>query len=161
MDKFWEKRSSGAKRDPRGRRRKFATPEQLWEEACEYFEDVIQNPLVAQELMKSGDLAGTKVDMNKMRPFTIKGLCLFLGVNTDYLTDLRDSLKGKDDDESLNFLKVIQDIEVTVYNQKFDGAVAGFFTPSIISRDLGLVEKVQNDTTIKVGIDAESDIEYE
>ena len=161
MDKFWEKRSSGAKRDPRGRRRKFATPEQLWEEACEYFEDVMQNPLVAQELMKSGDLAGTKVDMNKMRPFTIKGLCLFLGVNTDYLTDLRDSLKGKDDDESLNFLKVIQDIEVTVYNQKFDGAVAGFFTPSIISRDLGLVEKVQNDTTIKVGIDAEPEIEYE
>lgn len=161
MDKFWEKRSSGAKRDPRGRRRKFATPEQLWEEACEYFEDVIQNPLVAQELMKSGELAGTKVDMNKMRPFTIKGLCLFLGVNTDYLTDLRDSLKGKDDDESLNFLKVIQDIEVTVYNQKFDGAVAGFFTPSIISRDLGLVEKVQNDTTIKVGIDAEPEIEYE
>lgn len=161
MDKFWEKRSSGAKRDPRGRRRKFATPEQLWEEACEYFEDVMQNPLIAQELMKSGDLAGTKVDMNKMRPFTIKGLCLFLGVNTDYLTDLRDSLKGKDDDESLNFLKVIQDIEVTVYNQKFDGAVAGFFTPSIISRDLGLVEKVQNDTTIKVGIDAEPEIEYE
>lgn len=161
MDKFWEKRSSGAKRDPRGRRRKFATPEQLWEEACEYFEDVMQNPLVAQELMKSGELAGTKVDMNKMRPFTIKGLCLFLGVNTDYLTDLRDSLKGKDDDESLNFLKVIQDIEVTVYNQKFDGAVAGFFTPSIISRDLGLVEKVQNDTTIKVGIDAEPEIEYE
>lgn len=161
MDKFWEKRSSGAKRDPRGRRRKFATPEQLWEEACEYFEDVMQNPLIAQELMKSGDLAGTKVDMNKMRPFTIKGLCLFLGVNTDYLTDLRDSLKGKDDDESLNFLKVIQDIEVTVYNQKFDGAVAGFFTPSIISRDLGLVEKVQNDTTIKVGIDAETEIEYE
>lgn len=161
MDKFWEKRSSGAKRDPRGRRRKFATPEQLWEEACEYFEDVMQNPLVAQELMKSGDLAGTKVDMNKMRPFTIKGLCLFLGVNTDYLTDLRDSLKGKDDDESLNFLKVIQDIDVTVYNQKFDGAVAGFFTPSIISRDLGLVEKVQNDTTIKVGIDAEPEIEYE
>ena len=114
MDKFWEKRSSGAKRDPRGRRRKFATPEQLWEEACEYFEDVMQNPLVAQELMKSGDLAGTKVDMNKMRPFTIKGLCLFLGVNTDYLTDLRDSLKGKVDDESLNFLKVIQAIEVKV-----------------------------------------------
>ncbi|WP_407505069.1 terminase small subunit [Elizabethkingia meningoseptica] len=132
-----------------GRDKLFSTPDLLWEAACEYFEHIHNNPLKEQKLFSSQGaiLEGTE---NKLKPFTIQGLCIYLGVNTKYLYDFEDSLKGKSDDLSKGFSEIITRIREIIYVQKFEGAAAGFFNPNIIARDLGLVDKKEVEVETKM-----------
>jgi hypothetical protein len=46
-------------------------------------------------------------------------------------------------------MEVITRIDKYIYNQKFEGAAAGFLNPNIIARDLGLADKTDNNNTHK------------
>jgi hypothetical protein len=143
-NKFWKLRSK------HGRDKLFATPELLWEAACEYFEWCEQNPFFEDQVQKikgiigydgEKQIYGEKIihePIKKMRPFTIHALCLYLGCNSDYFTDFEDNNRKKSDDLSLDFSRVIKRIRDTIYSQKFSGAASGFFNANIIARDLGL-----------------------
>lgn len=131
-NQFWKLRKK------HGKDKKFNTAEVLWEAACEYFQWCDNNPFKKFEVVKGGALAGTLVKIPTARPYTLHGLCLYLGVNTKYFNDLKDALKEKPDK---NYSEVITRIEETIYCQKFEGAVAGFFNANIIARDLGLIDK--------------------
>ena len=78
-------------------------------------------------------------------PFTLMGLCCYLGVNTHYLIDfensLKERLKDKDDVEARGYYDVITHVREVIYVQKFEGAVVGAYNANIISRELGLAEK--------------------
>lgn len=141
-NKFWELRSK------HGRDKIFATPEIMWDAACEYFSYITDNPLQAQEIIKYKD-DYEKVSVDKMRPFTLTGLCLFLDVNVQYFTDFEQSLKDKNDKISKDFSLVATRIRETIYSQKFEGASSGFFNPNIIARDLGLMDKTDITTNGK------------
>ncbi len=131
-NEFWKLRSK------HGRDKLFASPELLWEAACEYFAWCEDNPLIEVDFKgKDAD----EVRIPKLRAFTIIGICHYLGVNTDYLSDFKDSLKGKTDELSKDFSRTITRINEVIYNQKFTGAAAGFLHPNIIARDLGLRDK--------------------
>ena len=138
-NQFWKLRSK------HGRDKLFASPELLWTAACEYFDWCDQNPLLEQTIQKlkvNGE--GEKIvreDLPKMRAYTLRGLCLYLNCNQGYFTDFEAGLKGKDDDVSKDFSTVITRIYDVIHTQKFEGAAAGFFNPTIIARDLGLREK--------------------
>nr|DAN54628.1 MAG TPA: Terminase small subunit [Caudoviricetes sp.] len=131
-NQFWKLRKK------HGKDKKFNTAEVLWEAACEYFQWCDNNPFKKIEVVKGGKLAGTLVKIPTARPYTLHGLCLYLGVNTKYFNDLKDALKEKPDK---NYSEVITRIEETIYCQKFEGAVTGFFNANIIARDLGLTDK--------------------
>jgi hypothetical protein len=134
-NEFWKLRSK------HGRDKLFATPDLLWEAACEYFQWCIDNPLIEIDFRgKNSD----EVKLPKMRAFTLHGLSLYLHCNTKYLNDFYDSVRGKTDEKSKDFSEVITRIRETIYNQKFTGAAAGFLNPNIIARDLGLSDKTQN-----------------
>lgn len=131
-NEFWKLRSK------HGRDKLFATPEIMWEAACEYFQWCVENPL------KEIDFRGKdaiEVIIPKMRAFTMQGLCLYLDCNTVYFNHFKNDIKDKDDQMSKGFSKVITRIEETIYNQKFTGAAAGFLNANIIARDLGLTDK--------------------
>lgn len=132
-NKFWQNRAK------HGRDILFATPELLWESACEYFQWCDNNPLIEIDFKgKDAD----RVEIPHIRPYTLHGLCLYLGCGTAYFRNF----KPPTDD----FQSVVTRIEETIYSQKFDGAAAGFLNPNIIARDLGLSEKVETkDTTEK------------
>lgn len=146
-NEFWKLRSK------HGRDKLFASPKDLWEAACEYFQWCEDNPLLEAEQVKSNSLKLDKnddgklvavpnlIELPKMRAFTLQGLCLYLGTNTKYFNDFEDGLKGKDDDLSNGFSEIITRIRDVIYNQKFTGAAAGFLNPNIIARDLGLSDK--------------------
>lgn len=141
-NQFWKLRSK------HGRDKLFATPDLLWEEACKYFEWCDDNPLQEMVLDKirvngMGDKL-IKESMPKMRPYTMHGLCLYLDCNTAYFRQFKAELGDKTKD----FSTVITRIEEIIYNQKFEGAVAGFFNANIIARDLGLSDK--SETKINV-----------
>lgn len=124
-NKFWLQRSS------HGRKPIFATPDDLWSAACEYFEWVENNPLMET---KAFHFQGAVVmdEVPKMRAMTMMGLCLYLDISTATFYEY----KGKED-----FSIVIAKIEQAIFTQKFEGAAADLLNANIISRELGLADK--------------------
>ena len=135
---FWKARSK------HGRDKIFKTPECLWDAACGYFEWTENNPL-SRAITYQGAVTG-KEDL--MRPMTVKGLCIHLNVNSKYFNDFNASLDlNKEIDR--DFSEVTTRIREIIDTQKFEGATAGLFNPTIIARDLGLADK-QETTNIEL-----------
>lgn len=133
-NQFWKLRSK------HGRDKLFETPELMWEAACEYFEWCENNPFIEIDF-RGKDLQ--EVEIPKMRPFTLYGLCIFMGCSTGYFREFKK-------DCSKDFVSVVTRIEEVIYNQKYSGAASGFLNPNIIARDLGLIDKqdIKQEVTI-------------
>lgn len=143
-NQFWKLRSK------HGRDRLFATADLLLQAAFEYFEWCENNPWTKTETTigkNRNDIKTTPVE----RPFTLTGLCLYLGCNTKYFSDFKQALKENDKD----FSEVVTRIEQIIYTQKFEGAAVGAFNPNIIARDLGLADKQDLNGSIIIKIDQE------
>jgi len=134
-NKIWQLRSK------HGRDKLFASPQLMWEAAQEYFKFIDDNPI------KKVDFKGgfaKRVEIPLQAPYTIHGLCLYLDCGVEYFRCFKRDLKP-DDPQRADFLRVVEKIEQTIYQQKFAGASAGIFNSNIIARDLGLADKVQNE----------------
>jgi hypothetical protein len=118
----------------------------MLEAAYEYFQWCVDNPIMDTEakVVSMGMNMGSsvdKVDIPRMRAFTWQGLCGYLDCNTVYFNQFESSIKEKNDKASKDFSKVITRIRDIIFQQKFEGAAAGFLNHNIIARDLGLVDK--------------------
>ncbi len=118
-------------RSSHGRKPKFKSPDELWEKCCEYFEWVNANPLMAVELVKYQGKV-TQVQLHKMRPMTMIGLCTFLDISRSTWTAYS---------QNPDFLRVTERVERIIWVYKFEGAAVGLLNPNIIARELGLVGK--------------------
>lgn len=139
-NQFWKIRSK------HGRDMLFSSPELLWEAASEYFEWCEDNPLMDHEakVVSNGGGEGSSVEIvqiPKKRVFTLHGLCLYLGCNTDYFKHFRNQERAKRED----FSPIMKAIEQTIYDQKYTGAASGLFNANIIARDLGLTDNQKID----------------
>jgi len=128
-NQFWKLRSK------HGRDKIFSTPEILWDDACEYFQWVEDNPLYESKLVSYQGVS-TIEQVPKMRAMTLDGLLLFLGISD--MTWYR----AKDDED---FSCVIREIEKVIRQQKFAGAAADLLNANIIARDLGLKDSQEHD----------------
>lgn len=150
-NKFWKLRSK------HGRDKIFATPEIMLEAAYEYFQWCEDNPLI--EIDYRGSAPPVKVELPKMRPFTLEGLCSYLHVNKVYFNQFEYELNSKDDELSKDFSKIIAHIRDIIYRQKFEGAASGFLNANIIARDLGLsdsqVQKIEMGDSGKLKLEIE------
>lgn len=155
-NQFWKLRSK------HGRDKLFATPELLWEAACDYFQWCDDNPLIESVVQKrkiSRDEEIVELVQNpKKLAYTMQGLCLYLDCNVVYLNQFEENLKGKNDARSKDFSKIVTRIRETIYNQKFTGAASGFFNSNIIARDLGLSDKKELDVKGELNIPRLPDI---
>jgi hypothetical protein len=134
---YWKRRSK------HGRDKIFASPDLLWEAACEYFQWVDTHPWYRNEPIKSGDKAGTIVRVATARPYTLHALCLYLGVSISYFRNFKN--EQEPNPASKGFLTVIGTIQQVIYIQKFEGAAVGAFNANIISYDLGSICRKEND----------------
>ena len=139
-NEYWRLRSKD------GRDKIFKTPKDLWEAANEYFQWIDDNPFKEEQIVKFKDYH-TIGTVSKMRPYTIHGLCNFIDISVDGF-----ALYEKRED----FIGVTTRIRQIIYNQKFEGAAAGFLNPNIIARDLGLSDKKEIDVK-EITITAELD----
>ena len=130
-NKYWQFR------DKHGRDYKYQ-PEELWNEAVQYFEWVESNPLLEEKGFAFQGVV-TKETFAKMRAMTITGFCLFADIA---LVTFEEYKKNED------FNYTITRIENIIREQKFTGAAADLLNPNIIARDLGLTEKTN--TTIEL-----------
>lgn len=126
-NQFWKLRAK------HGRDKLFETPELLWQAACEYFQWCEENPLKEIKAFAFQGQIDT-VELPVMRAMTLSQLCIYLGCNEAYFRQFK-STAEKD------FSTVINEIEQTIYNQKFQGAAGNLLNANIISRELGLVDK--------------------
>lgn len=122
-----------------GRKKAIRTPQKMWTLACEYFEETDANPFMKNEAIKSGELAGTVMQVPTIRPYSWEGF-------SDYL--LSQGIAGDVDNYRINrdgryseFTGVMREIKAVMFQQKFDGAAVGAFNSNVIVRDLHLVEK--------------------
>lgn len=126
-NQFWKLRSK------HGRDKLFETPDLLWEAACEYFQWCEDNPI------KKNDFRGKDADeviYELDRPFTLSGLCIYLGCSSQYFRNFEKNNKDSED-----FMAVITCVKEIIFTQKFEGASVGIFNANIIARDLGLTDK--------------------
>lgn len=124
-NEYWKLRSK------HGRDKLFETHQLLWKEACAYFKWCSENPWIKTDYKgKDAD----KVEIPTARPFTLYGLCLYLGVNTKYFNDFKKTACE-------DFSEVIRRIEEVIKMQKLEGAMVGAFNANIVARDLGLTDR--------------------
>ncbi len=135
-------------RSKHGRDPLFADAELLREAAYEYFAWIDRTPWKRNEAIKSGDRAGTIIKVPTARPYTLSGLCIYLGADESFWRNFRAQQKDNE-----GFSAVIRHIEAIIRTQKFEGAAVGVFNANIISRDLGLVDKQQ----MNIDLDAADD----
>lgn len=126
--------------NPLDKKKKFETPKAMLEAACSYFNFIDKNPFYrAEAKVVEGQIENASVPV--MRAYTWDGLCIFLGIGEAYFREFRrKTIEHSDPD----YVTVIEWIGKVIKNQKFTGAASGFFNAQIISRDLGLVDKVDN-----------------
>lgn len=136
---FWKQRTK------HGRDKLFASPDLLWKAACDYFKWCDNNPWLKTEQLKKpviiktekGNEAVTIVEIPTARPYTLSGLCLYLGCDQSYFR----AFKAQERNDAEDFITIITRIEEVIYTQKFEGAAVGVFNANIIARDLGLADK--------------------
>lgn len=144
---MWERRAT------HGVKKIFNTPAIMWEEATNYFQWCEDNPLEKEELKVVGDGQGLGSSVSHetvklCRAFTLIGLCLFLGVSESYFRQFKQNLRNNKTmttKAKSDFMTVIDNIERTIYDQKFTAAAAGLLKENLIARDLGIADKVKTE----------------
>lgn len=126
MAEHWEVINAGGIKIP-------DTPEHLWEQAVGYFKWCQDNPMVEKRTLLSGKTQGAKIDVEFVRPFTIKGFCLHAGISEKYISDLKDMHPSDSP-----WVHVMERILYLVYNQNLEGAIVGTYNPIIISKILNV-----------------------
>jgi hypothetical protein len=128
--------------------------------AQEYFDFVDSTPFSNYEWRNTAT-GLKKVTVPIRRPYSVGGMMLFFGTCDGYLStfqadrerEIRNPATSKEDiAKAMHFIAIIQWIRSCVREQKFDGAVVGHFNANIISRDLGLVDRVENTNVDKKSV---------
>jgi len=121
-------------RDPTktGKPVRYDNPKLLWKDIKQYFQWVEDNPYYETKVtVLKGEASHEKVP--KLRPYTLTGLCTFLGIIVSTWTNWK---KNRPDLQDIIFYA-----EQIIYENKISGATADVFNANIISRELGLADK--------------------
>lgn len=130
MSELWEVAKSNAGKPPC-----FNSPEEMKLKAFEYFVWLEENKLIENKAFCSqGEVVYAQIE--KMRPATQQGLCVFLNIGVSTWHDYK---------KKEQYSEVTKLIESVMYEQKFSGASSGLFNANIIARDLGLKDASEVD----------------
>lgn len=101
----------------------------LWDNAKAYFRWCKDNPIEMKKTAMSGKEAGSKFLIEAPRMMTIKGLCLFCGLQEEYLKDIWISR----DKTSLYYI-VVSRILYHIHDQNMTFAALDIFNPILVSK---------------------------
>jgi len=119
------------------------SPQQLFDKANEYFKSVFDDKIESEQLLTGGQNAGQIAIVNKPRMPMLEDLCLFLGLNSKYITHLEDQVKDRTDVDSQLYSNIIQYIRDTIRVKRLQLAAANELNALIVSRIDNLNEKVE------------------
>ena len=104
-NQFWKLRSK------HGRDKLFATPDLLWQAACEYFEWCDKHPWYKSEAIKNGKSVGKIVKIPTERPYSLMGFLVYIGTSPSYWYDFKAA-------NHIDFSCVISEIEKIIETQQ-------------------------------------------
>lgn len=144
--KFLKGNKQWALRSTLGRDKIFGDAEELRAEALLYFDWCDRNPRMRAELVKHLGVA-EQYDVPLGRPYTMDGLCNYLGVSGAYFRASKANIETKIakklatiGEEQL--LEVIHWIETTTRNDQIEGGLVGLYNANLVSRLHNLAENV-------------------
>lgn len=137
------------------------TPRKLWEMACKYFEWADKNPIYIAEQSKMPQkipaalatnisnkqlkaFLNQTINMPYRRPYTIEGMCIFLNITRETFDNYS---KEKGYETHFDTCRAIREI---IDGQHLEGGMVGQFNANIVTRKLGLQEKLQTSTELKI-----------
>lgn len=124
------------------------SPEQLWGLFEEYVNHERSNPMYKVEYVgKDGRAVSTPLEV----PITFEGFECYLE-DRGVINDLGDYSKNKEG-RYTDYAPIITRIKTNCFVHNFKGASVGLFNANIIARKLGLIDKTNNDGTIKLIVD--------
>lgn len=129
-NKWWMNRAKS------GRDAIFTDPQVLKNSIQEYFE--VTNDRDDWDGQNWVGKDGEEVVVKKRVPFSLKGLCIFLGVSSHYFSEFKKSQTFKNNPE---FLEVYTWAEDVIQTQQIDGGLLGYYNPSLTARLNGLTDR--------------------
>lgn len=108
-------------------------------EWLEFMETQVWNK---KEAIKSGEFAGTLIDIPTKTPLSIESLCNFAGIHTD---TFRNYKSGKE--EYKDYFEVTTYAAQIIEQNQFEGATVGAYNASIVAHKLGLASVIKVDHT--------------
>jgi hypothetical protein len=133
-NKYWEFRNK------HGRNFKY-TPEDWETESVKYFEYMANKVWNKKEAIKSGELAGTLIDIPTQTPMSIESFCLFMDIDRGTWDNYESNTETYKD-----FFNITTRVRAIIESNQFEGATVGAYNPNIIARKLGLSDR-QDHTT--------------
>lgn len=123
------------------------TPEMLMEAAYDYFKFNDDNPLTRRKTITTGKLAGTKMEEEYPRPYSVKAFCLHTGITEEYIQSIRQS-----QDKENDYYLVITRILYIIYVQNSEYATVGVYNPIFTARMLNLGSDEAPTGSVKIEI---------
>lgn len=109
------------------------TPMELWNNAIDYFKYCDDNPIITKRTITQGKETGKLANIEQVRPYTIKALCLHCNILEEYLRDIRDSR-----DRNNEYYFVVSKILYIIYTQVAEQAITGNFNPIFSAKILNM-----------------------
>ena len=141
------------------------TPEQLQSKINKYFEYADNNPLIKNEVVKTGKEAGKILPVPMPVVYSIQGLCYHVDISRETFYDLIEknraetSENNKEGENNINTINRFSDIctraRRKINENQIDGATTGIFNPLVVSRLQGLTDKHEvkaTNTNISVNV---------
>jgi len=113
----------------------FSNGQLLWDTANEYFNYCADNPI---------EPTGGVEFKQKVSPFSLQGVCLYIGCTTKYFNDIKLELVLREEsltEPEQDLLATMNRIEDVIYTFKYNYGVTGLLNVRIIMRELELSEK--------------------
>jgi hypothetical protein len=108
-----------------------ATPQQLWDKMRQYFKTSDENPIVIPRTVINGRNAGTEVTERKIRPYSVKALCMHCGITEEYINDV---LQGPDSE----WKTVLKTGLMIVWTQIYEMGMLGEFSPIFAAKAIAM-----------------------
>jgi hypothetical protein len=121
-----------------GRPRLFETPENLWDMFIEYVNWAKDNPWIKKEPIKTGDDAGTLIDIPHERPLTIWEFVTFIGMSRSCFEAYC---------QKKEFVIVCKTIKDRMTAQRVSGGLTGAYNANLVARIDGITDKQEIDNT--------------
>lgn len=135
-------KTSWQERKKIGRPKALKSPEELWQHACDYFQQCDEHPWQRTDFRGKD---AVEVHIPTQTPYTWQGFEDFL-FERAVLVRI-DDYKSNKDGRYADFADIISRIDKIIWRMKYEGAVVGAFNHNIIARDLGLADSKKLDHT--------------
>jgi len=123
------------------------TPDSFLKKAMEYFSWCDDNPIKSKRTLTSGKTQGAKVEMEFVRPYTIKGLCLHCNIPEKFLIDISKTFNPEEE-----WRVVVEKALMVIYNQNLEGGIVDMYNPILVSKVLNL-DKQQDNTQASIRVE--------